>query len=39
MEARFYVPLGGKERFEELFRGNAKGLGVTSLIEFVAWLP
>ena len=36
MEVALYVPPNRKKRFEELFEGYAKGLGMDGSVEFVS---
>lgn len=36
MEVTFYVPPGRKGRFQGLFEGYAKSLGITGSVEFLA---
>lgn len=36
MEVTLYVPPGRKRKFEELFEGYAKGLGIAGLVELLA---
>lgn len=35
METSLYVPLNMRKRFEELFEGHAKRLGITDSVEFL----
>ena len=35
MEVTLYVPPGRKRRFERIFEGYAKGLGITGSVEFL----
>jgi len=37
-ETALYVPPNGRKRFEELFEGHAKSLGMTGSVEFLPYV-
>ena len=39
MDVALYIPLNRRKRFEELFEGYAKSLGMTGSVEFVPHRP